>query len=242
MASIRFGLVAECKAKKWVVKLAPGMKSVVTFDAAGTLIRLTQSPGTTYAEVARTFGYDLDPDRVEAGFRKAWKALPARRETHGPRPDDDKGWWFELVAQAVYEAGYKVEPLEKYFEELYRVYALSGAWELFPDAAEVLDALAANGIRLGIVSNFDRRLYDVLEHVGIRDRFEHILVSSEVGSDKPAAGIFLEAARRFAVTPEEILHVGDDPKLDGAAAKAAGCAVLIVDHRVSRLHRALEGA
>ena len=217
-----------------------GMKSVVTFDAAGTLIRLTQSPGKTYAEAARVFGYDLDPDRIESGFRKAWKVLPARMDTLGPRPDDDKGWWFELVGQALREAGYRVEPMESYFEGLYRGYALPGAWELLPDVSEVLEALAAKGIRLGVLSNFDRRLYDVLEHLGIRDRFEHILISSEVGSDKPGVRIFLEGGRRFGVGPEEVLHVGDDPILDGAGAKAAGLAVLIIDHQANRLNRVLE--
>jgi putative hydrolase of the HAD superfamily len=216
------------------------VKSVVTFDAAGTLIRLTQSPGETYAEVARELGYDFVPERIEAGFRKTWKSLPERIETMGPRPDDDKGWWFELVSQAIREAGYTIEPMEVYFEGLYRRYALPGAWELFPDVTEVLDQLAAKRIRLGILSNFDRRLYNVLDHLGIRSRFEHILISSEVGSDKPSARIFLEGARRFGVRPEEVLHVGDDPGLDGVGASGAGLSALIVDHAESRLIRVLE--
>jgi putative hydrolase of the HAD superfamily len=216
------------------------MKPVVTFDAAGTLIRLTQSPGKTYAAVAQELGYSLDPDRIEAGFRKTWKSLPERIETLGPRPDDDKGWWFELVSKAIREAGYSIQPMEVYFEGLYNRYALPGAWELFPDVTEVLDQLVAKGVRLGIISNFDRRLYDVLDHLGIRNRFEHVLISSEVGCDKPSARIFLEGARRFGVRPEEVLHVGDDPGLDGVGATGAGLSILIVDHSESRLNRVLE--
>ncbi len=46
---------------------------VVTFDAAGTLIRLVRPPGVIYAEVARLFGFSLDPDRVQEAFRSTWR-------------------------------------------------------------------------------------------------------------------------------------------------------------------------
>jgi putative hydrolase of the HAD superfamily len=211
------------------------MKFVVTFDAAGTLIQLTQPPGKTYADAAKGFGYDLDPERIQEGFRAAWKTLPVKAETIGPRPDDDRGWWFQLVTRTIAYAGYKIEPMKEYFDGLYRGYALPGVWALYPDAIDVLERLRGLGVRLGVVSNFDRRLYEVLDHLGIRSRFEHILISSEVGSDKPAPRIFLEAAYRFGVETDRVLHVGDDINLDGAGAEAAGLRALVIDHQNTRL-------
>jgi putative hydrolase of the HAD superfamily len=90
-------------------------------------------------------------------------------------------------------------------------------------------------IRLGVISNFDRRLYDVLLHLGVRDAFEHVIISSEIGAQKPAARIFLEAARRFDVGVHEILHVGDDPESDFGGARAAGLHALLVDHETTTL-------
>jgi len=216
------------------------MKPIVTFDAAGTLIHLSEPPGKTYADVAKSFGYDFNPALLEAGFRAAWKSLGTRIESDGPRPDDDRGWWLEVVTRALVHGGYAVQPMDEYFERLYRSFALPGAWKLFPEVPEVLTTLQSHGVRLGIISNFDRRLYEVLGHLEIGERFEHIIISSEVGSDKPAPRIFLEAARRFGVDPKEILHIGDDPERDGEGAKGVGMEVMLVEHKERGLRTLLD--
>ena len=208
---------------------------VVTFDAAGTLIRLVDPPGRTYAETARLFGYNLDPNRVQDAFRIAWKTLPPPPESYGPQPDDDRGWWRRLVAKTIEEAGYEIDRFEDYFTEVYETFARPGVWKLFPGVPLVLTELSRLEIRLGVISNFDRRLYDVLLHLGVRDAFEHVIVSSQVGAQKPAARIFLEAARRFEVGVHEILHIGDDPQSDFAGARSAGLHALLVDHKTVRL-------
>ena len=198
------------------------MIRVVTFDAAGTLIRLVDPPGQTYAETARLFGYDLDPVRVQEAFGVAWKSLPPPPDSCGPQPDDDRAWWRALVVQTIKQAQYNIDRFDDYFKEVYETFARPGVWELFPSIPLVLTELSCLGIRLGVISNFDRRLYDVLLHLGVRDAFEHVIISSEVGVRKPAARIFLEAVRRFGVSSQEILHVGDDPELDVLGALSAG--------------------
>ena len=206
------------------------MIRVVTFDAAGTLIRLVKPPGTTYAESAQAFGYQLDAEKLQIAFRAAWKCLAPPEETPGPSPDDDRGWWKELVKRTMREAGYRIEPFNAYFDDIYATFARPGIWELFPGIPALLAELARLGIRLGVISNFDRRLYSVLDHLSILRAFETIIISSEVGVSKPAARIFLEAARRFQVEPAEMLHIGDDPDLDEKGALAAGCKSFLVDH------------
>jgi putative hydrolase of the HAD superfamily len=211
------------------------MIRVVTFDAAGTLIRLIKPPGATYAESARAFGYQLDPERLQAAFRAAWKSLAAPEESPGPSPDDDRGWWKELVNRTMQEAGYSIEPFNAYFDDVYATFARPGIWELFPGISAILAELARLRIRLGVISNFDRRLYSVLDHLGILHGFENIIISSEVGASKPAARIFLEATRRFKVEPAEILHVGDDADLDEKGALAAGCRSFLIDHESDQM-------
>ena len=211
------------------------MIQVVTFDAAGTLIRLIRPPGAVYADSAHSFGYDLNPDRLQAAFQAAWRSLAPPEETAGPRADDDRGWWKELVSLTMRQAGYRLGAFDAYFERVYETFAQPGIWELFPDVANILAELGRLKIRLGVISNFDRRLYAVLGHLGILPAFENVIISSEIGASKPAPRIFLEAARRFKVDPAEILHIGDDVDLDEKAARAAGCKAFVVDHESNRI-------
>jgi putative hydrolase of the HAD superfamily len=213
------------------------MIRIVTFDAAGTLIRLPHPPGKIYAETARLFGYDLDPDRVQDAFRITWKTFAPPPESVGPRPDDDRDWWRELVARTMETAHYRIVPFDDYFATVYQTFARPGVWELFPDVPHILAELSSLRIRLGVISNFDRRLYDILAQLNVRDAFEHLIISSEVGTRKPAARIFRVAAERFQVEISEILHVGDEHGSDFTGARAAGLEALLVDHKTSTLSR-----
>jgi putative hydrolase of the HAD superfamily len=208
---------------------------VVTFDAAGTLIRLVRPPGVIYAEVARLFGFSLDPDRVQEAFRNTWRTFAPPPESAGPLPDDDRDWWRELVAVTMEAAGYRIDPFDDYFTAVYQFFARPGVWELWPDVPLIMTELTRLRIRVGVISNFDRRLYDILAHLGIREAFEHVIISSEIGVRKPAARIFREAAQRFNVDLNEILHVGDELESDFVGARAAGLNALLVDHKASKL-------
>ncbi len=211
------------------------MLRVVTFDAAGTLIRLVRPPGVVYAEVARLFGLSLDPERVQEAFRATIRSFAPPADSTGPLPDDDRDWWRELVVRTMKTAGYQIDPFEDYFKVVYQAFARPGVWELWPDVPLILTELTRLRIRVGIISNFDRRLYDVFAQLGVREAFEHVIISSEIGVRKPAARIFEEAARRFNVDVNEILHVGDELDSDFAGARAAGLDALLVDHKASRL-------
>jgi putative hydrolase of the HAD superfamily len=108
-----------------------------------------------------------------------------------------------------------------YFDELYAEFERPGIWECYPEVASVLDRLAPD-FTLAVMSNFDGRLRSVLNHLGLNALFSEIIISSEVGAEKPHPWIFEETARRLALAPEEILHVGDDPDADWRGAEAAG--------------------
>jgi putative hydrolase of the HAD superfamily len=152
-------------------------------------------------------------------------------------PDDDKGWWRALVRRVLAACGEEPEEpvFEPMFEELYAHFAEPGVWALYPEAAAVLEALHGK-YRLGVASNFDRRLYPVLEHLGVRRFFEAIVISSELGVDKPDSRIFTAALSALDAAPGETLHAGDDPEQDWRAAEAAGLHV----YRVERPARGLE--
>ena len=78
---------------------------------------------------------------------------------------------------------------------------------------------------MGVLSNFDSRLRRILRDLGIGEIFEEMILSSEVGAEKPSAFIYEEALRRFGVRAGEALHVGDEPEADWRGAAAAGLKV-----------------
>ena len=204
------------------------MIKVITFDAGNTLIRLSRPVGVTYAAVAKCFGAELNPIDLEHGFRAAWKTVPRLPDLPGPRPDDGRSWWRDVVIQTLENARAEVEPFDDFFDAVYHEFTLAGVWRLEPGALELLQDLRQAGFRLGIISNFDLRLREILKHVGVLDLFEQIIVSSQVGAEKPSPRIFEEALRRFAVEPAELLHVGDEEKADGEGARALGIQAFIL--------------
>ncbi len=197
------------------------MPQAIFFDATDTLIYLPRSVGAHYHDIALEFGADLGEDDLNQAFRRAWKEAPARLALGRSRPDDDKDWWRTLVDR-VLELTLPAQtasrfPQHDYFEKLYNHFAGPGVWMVFPEVQEVLRALRNRGFRLGVLSNFDRRLHTVFDHLELTPYFERIIVSSEVGADKPDPAIFRHALGAFKVRAHDALHVGDDPKRDWGA-------------------------
>jgi putative hydrolase of the HAD superfamily len=207
------------------------MPRAIFFDAAGTLIRLTKSVGTNYALVAERQRLALDAAQLDRAFAVVWREMPMRPATGEPREDDDKGWWRDLVERLLDRVSTGIDPLDRdtYFEAAYGHFAEAGVWELYPEALEVIEALAPH-FELAVVSNFDGRLRMILEHLTISKYFRHVFLSSELGADKPDPSIYQRALEASGFAADEVLHAGDDPERDWAAARAAGLEVF-------RLHR-----
>jgi len=202
----------------------------ILFDAADTLIYLTKTVGDHYAYVAREVGLDLDAEKLEHAFHAAWKQMPHRPAIDGPRKNDDKDWWRELVGRVFDQVAPSLSELDRdnFFEIAYEHFAEAGVWELYPEVPEVLEQLRPR-FQLDVISNFDGRLRFILHHLGVSEYFSHIFISSELGADKPDPEIFLRAIAIMRLKPDEILHVGDDPERDWRAAATAGLSIFRLD-------------
>lgn len=210
------------------VIMPPPRPKVIFFDAAGTLLHLPRGAAWHYREVALRHGVDISEEQLAKAFRRAWKSTPPPAETRQARPDDDKGWWRGLVDRVLDECGASVEGRGALFGALYSEFEQPGVWELYPEVEGVLRELAS-GYRLAIISNFDRRLVRVLEHTGLGSCFESVILSSEVGADKPSPWIYEQALLKVGVLAADALHVGDDPECDWHGAEAAGLQVFRLD-------------
>jgi putative hydrolase of the HAD superfamily len=214
----------------------------VTLDAAGTLIAVAEPVGQTYAGVAARHGLDVSAAQAEADFRRALAAqapLAFPHASESERRERERAWWYAVVRGAL-GATASDSGLEATCAELFAYYAEPGAWYVFPEVPRVLEELRARGVLLAVVSNFDGRLVPLLAALGISQRVDTIVHSSEAGSAKPDPAIFRAALGRLGVAPADALHVGDDPAADVAGARHAGLGAALVDRR-GRWPAVLEG-
>jgi putative hydrolase of the HAD superfamily len=212
------------------------MIKAIFFDAMGTLFYLTKTVGEHYALVGKQVSLDLDPHKLNRAFYSAWKKMPARPAINGPRPDDDKGWWRELVDSVLADTAPGLTELDRdnFFEIVYEHFAQAGVWELYPEVLGVLEKLYPR-FQLAVISNFDGRLRYILGQLGVSKYFGHVFVSSEIGADKPDPEIFRRALRFTGLPETEVLHVGDDPERDWDAATVAGLPIFKLDRQKNSL-------
>jgi len=186
----------------------------VTFDVGNTLITTWPSVGQVYAEVAARHGHGhLTSSLLEERFRTIWPGRLHLAETRA-------GW--EQLVDEIFEGLVEIPPSRTFFAEIYDRFAQAEAWRIYDDVLPVLDQLAARGVRLAVISNWDERLRDLLRRLRLDARFEAIVVSSEVGHAKPDRAIFDQAAVKLGLPASQILHIGDSEEMDLHGARAAG--------------------
>jgi putative hydrolase of the HAD superfamily len=206
------------------------MVKAIFFDALGTLVYLTRTVGHHYALAGAEVGLSLDPQQLNDAFYLAWKNLPLRAAIAGPRENDDKGWWRDLVHLVLAQVAPSLGEIDRdnFFEVAYEHFAEAGVWELYPEVPDVLEQLHPR-FQLAVLSNFDGRLRLILKHLGIAKFFKHVFISSEIGADKPDPEIYRRALKLIDLSPKEVLHVGDDPDRDWEAARIAGLSIFRLD-------------
>lgn len=90
-----------------------------------------------------------------------------------------------------------------------------------------------NKYKLGIISNFDERLFQILNNLNLTKYFDFICIPSNCnGAFKPNEEIFLQAFKLSGIlNHSQMLHIGDDYELDFLGATKLGFKSLIIDHK-----------
>lgn len=93
---------------------------------------------------------------------------------------------------------------------------------------EALDAIRARGLRTGVFSDYPAARK--LAALGVGDRFDFAIsaVDADIDAFKPDPRGFLAAAARWALTPAQVLYVGDRADVDAAGARAAGMRCIVL--------------
>jgi putative hydrolase of the HAD superfamily len=204
----------------------PGDRSpvdAVLLDAYGTLVELRDPAGRLGARLAAE-GHPHPPDRVAAALAGEIRFY-RRHHDRGRDPESLAALRLECARVLAEGLGPDVPSLPR----LTAILVESLRFELIADALPALDDLAAAGLRLAVVSNWDAGLEEVLADLGVAERFEAVAVSAVVGVGKPHPAIFAHALDALGVPPARALHCGDHPEFDCAGARAAGVRAVLID-------------
>ncbi len=209
------------------------MLRAVAFDLWETLITDTPELSrqqerlrlTRMEEILAAHGFGELADRIEHAYRALWHRC------------QDLYWSMDLDVPCRRQIEHFLEELEldpaafseSVLEALEDAYA-GAALEILPQtvdgAEELLAALQARGLRVGLISNTGRTpgsvLRSILEELRLAPSIDVMVFSNEHGECKPQASIFEELRRGLDVAYEEMMFVGDNPYVDVHGAQRVG--------------------
>lgn len=179
-----------------------GELDAVTLDAMGTLVRL-RDPVPRLAALA-----GVGEEAARRGF-EAEVAYYVPRSLEGRDADSLADLRARCAAVFNEAAGAALSP-GRFMQGI--------VFEPVPEAPGAVRRLAARGLALCVVSNWDCALPEHLAALGFR---LPVVTSAEAGAAKPDPAIFRLALERLGVEPARALHVGDSAE-DEQGARAAG--------------------
>jgi putative hydrolase of the HAD superfamily len=206
--------------------LDAGVRAVF-FDAVGTLLFPREPVRQTYAAIGRRHGSRLTETHILVPLHAAFARQEAIDEIAGWQTSEarEQARWRQIVAEAIPDI-----TSEQAFADLWAHYSDPAAWIVHPQSADLLRVLTARGIHVGVGSNFDARLIELVDSIPaltpIRGR---CVISSLVGWRKPDHRFFAAVVEAAGCQPDHILFVGDDLRNDVDGAIAAGLRAVLYD-------------
>ena len=198
-----------------------GEPEVILFDVGNTL--LFPNWGRILAPLT-TVGVTTTPEQLHAIERKTKKQFDG--EMTSGRGKVDHSFW-----EIFY--GHLLELLQlpdsKLRQQLTEATRLSANWNIIrPGTREILQRLARR-YHIGVISNADGKIDEVLTQCKIGDCFLHITDSGIVGHEKPHPAIFAAALEKMKVAAQRAMYVGDVYSVDYLGATSAGMQATLFD-------------
>ena len=205
------------------------MTQVVFFDVGGTLMYDDPPVPEVFTRVARRRGHKVTVRDVEpcmAQVDQYYQSEYLRDGDFWCSHERSVQIWLDMYAIMADYCGIQDKELP---QAVYDEYLDPDNWSLFRDAKACLKGLKRRGFRLGIISNWDATLENLLRQMGYLPYFDDVVASAAVGHRKPNKAIFDIALERMGVAASEAVHIGDLPDADGAGAASAGIRPIIID-------------
>jgi putative hydrolase of the HAD superfamily len=204
----------------------------VFFDAGETLVHPAPTFPELFASVVTREGYPRDPEDVIAAsavVTDRFSEAARDRELWTTSPERSRTFWlgvYERMLDAL-----DLAAADGLRDTLYGEFTDLRNYALFDDVRVTLRDLSAAGLRLGIVSNFEAWLEDLLGVLEVRDAFPVRVISGLEGVEKPDPRIYELAMARAGVAAEDSVYVGDNPEFDVGPPSALGMFAVLIDRR-----------
>ena len=190
--------------------------SAVTFDFGQTLAELDHE---MLARRVAERGVALDPAKAREHTAAAWDAYGEAKRAGLVARDA----WCTFMRTLLELSGVPSVSASELASWLFEEQPARNLWRKpIPGMFELVRELRQQGVSVGIVSNSEGRLAELVAELGHAKLFPVIADSGRLGFEKPDRRIFDWAARRLGTTSTEIVHVGDAWEADVVGALAAG--------------------
>jgi HAD superfamily hydrolase (TIGR01509 family) len=161
---------------------------------------------------------------------EAWQALERRTKHEFDRGllqgKVDHGFWWTFHTYLLQELNAFDDGVR---DALVENTQKSANWDqILPGTREALQRLRKE-YSIGVISNADGKIDDVLGRCGIVDCFHSITDSGNFGQEKPHPAIFEAALREMKAEAAESLYVGDVYSVDYVGARHAGMQAVLFD-------------
>ncbi len=187
---------------------------VISFDLDGTLFDNMFVDSVWLEEIPRLYAIEK-----KAAVEDAKKIVKREYDRVGKDRLEwyDIGYWIEKFGLNV-----EAKELLKNFENRIRTYR---------EVPTVLMQLRQKGFRLVVVTNAAREFVELeLEKTNMKDFFERIFSStSDFGMVKKTVKLYQRVCSILRVSPQEIIHVGDDPNFDFEVPRRLGILAFHLD-------------
>jgi putative hydrolase of the HAD superfamily len=214
-------------------KIKAGHMSIQTvfFDVGRTLLTPAIPESEVLVNAAASLGVKVDPALVEQNIPRMYARYEALYEADNSLwADEDRavGIWLDIYEYlcelvGVPEIGFQVAKIS------YEKFLNPDSWKLFDDVIPTLFALKSRRIALGLISNWDRSLEDVINGMGIGFYFDVVISSAVVGLHKPQPEIFKLALSEANAFAGETMHIGDHLQADVRGAADVGITPVLID-------------
>ncbi|KAJ3488090.1 hypothetical protein NLI96_g3084 [Meripilus lineatus] len=202
---------------------------LVTFDALHTIVTPRLPVYVQYAQTFEPYLGVLEPEALKKSFKLALNQVQSEKPVYQSGHTD---WWGEVIKRTAIGAGADPRAVDASLSlivpKLLHRFSSKEGYKLFDDTLPCLQELKRLNIRTGLVSNTDSRMKLVLEDLGILPLLDPILLSETEGVEKPSREIYFRACSKAQVSPDEVVHVGDELVADYKGATEAGLTALLV--------------
>jgi putative hydrolase of the HAD superfamily len=211
---------------------------VIFLDAVGTLFGVKGSVGEVYRQIAHEFEVEVSAETLNKTFIQSLKAAPPPIFPDAEAqdiPQREFDWWRTIALNTFESAGVikQFSDFSAFFSELYIHFGTAEPWFVYPDVFQSLVNWQRLGIELGVLSNFDSRIYSVLQSLGLSNYFQSVTISTQARAAKPDPQIFAIALEKHNCPPSAAWHIGDSIVEDYQGAKAAGLRGIWINRKKS---------